>query len=354
MNNTDFREMRTGITFILPTLNRRPWVKRALDSCLACENDFIKPHVVVIDSQSDDGTLAYLREIYGEDDRVTLCQNSRWEGCGESWLQGVPLVKTELATFMFDDDVLSPFFKDMAAYVSQTRGDFIMGSGAVCDVNALYDFRPIEGFNSYARSDLLLGYFGFGDHVRLPSLPLSPICCVVTSELLREWADQVRKFAGRSAFRRYFMLKRCIGPDLMIYMAALLKSQGPAFVTPSVVTQFSVHSGSITIGAKAFDLAAGYWLARVWAFERIAMAGGRDETAWYAACVLLFAVRLITLKLLRLESSWVMAIIGEMWNVFTIVARKRSTFATFVATFVVTIRKIKQRMKGRGISAITA
>lgn len=333
---------RVGITFIIPTLNRRQWVKRAVDSCLVCENDFVKPHVVVIESHSDDGTFEYLQEIYAKDDRVTLRQNSRTVGCTESWLQGAELARTALATFVFDDDVLSPFFKDMVAHMVRESCDFVMGFGQVCRISDTYCFKPVEVFHRYPSSDLLFRYFSRQNHLELPRMPVSPICCVVTSELLHEWILEVRKFAGQNPLRRYFMLERGIGPDLMVYLAALLREHTPIVVTPSMVAQFSAHPESITIRARAFDLAVGYWLAKIWAIDRRLTAGDRKGAARCAAYLLLYGVRLLLTKVSRLETSWVLGVGREIWLVCARIFKARVVWHTFAAALVLAGSEIRQ------------
>lgn len=340
-------DLKGGISFIVPTLNRRRWVKRAIDSCLACGANGVRPHVIVIESQSDDGTFSFLQEVYGRDDRVTLIQNSRSDGCVESWLQGVPHVQTRFSTFMFDDDALSPYFDDLVAHMTGDHCDFAIAQGAAHDIKNVYDFKPIGSFEIYPRDEVLSAYFGVHQLSKFPSLPVSPICCAVASELLFEWERQVRLFAVRNQLRRYFMLKRGIGPDLMIYLVALLEGRGQVLMTESVVAQFSAHPDSISIKAKAFELALGYWLARIWAFERVAEKGHRTETAEYGACLLVFGFRLVIMQLLRGKVSWLKSIMAEVWRVLAVSVRTSSLGTTWLAIIRIALRKAKERIKGR-------
>lgn len=320
--------MRAEVTFILPTLNRRQWVKRALDSCLACENGIVKPHVVVIDSESGDGTMPYLRAAYASDERVTLHENSRSAGCIRSWFDGVEQLKTRFATFVWDDDVLSPFFADMVTRMMREGAEFSAGFGEVSPIDQVYQFEPIDNFRSVAASEVLLGFFGFHGRSELPRLPVSPICCMVTSDLLRDWVKQVEIFTSRNSLRRHFMIKRAIGPDLMVYLSALVKETGHVVVTPSVVAQFSSHPGSITIKANAFDIEVGYWLAKLWAFERISDQGRRHEATCCAAYLLVYGARLILIRLWMLRLSWVLDVAREVWQVLRRLAQMRLISAT--------------------------
>src|ERR1700733_6129659 len=72
--------MKQTVTFILPTRNRKHFVRRAIDSCLACESEMASARVIVIDGESDDGTFVELKQVYENDDRVHLIQNSKSAG----------------------------------------------------------------------------------------------------------------------------------------------------------------------------------------------------------------------------------------------------------------------------------
>ena len=108
-----YRAMKQTVTFILPTRNRKHFVRRAIDSCRACESEMVSARVIVIDGESDDGTFMDLNQVYEHDDRVQLLQNSKSAGFMNTCFQGVELVKSKWVTFMYDDDVLSPYFVDM-------------------------------------------------------------------------------------------------------------------------------------------------------------------------------------------------------------------------------------------------
>src|SRR5271155_4030457 len=75
-----YRAMKQIITFILPTRNRKHFVRRAIDSCLACEGEMVSARVIVIDGESDDGTFIDLKQVYEHDERVHIIQNSKSAG----------------------------------------------------------------------------------------------------------------------------------------------------------------------------------------------------------------------------------------------------------------------------------
>ena len=333
--------MKQEITFILPTRNRRAWVKRAIDSCLACNNNMIAPRVIVIDGQSNDGTFDDLQETYSDNARVELLQNSKTDGFMATCYQGVDLVKTRFVTFMYDDDVLSPYFSDMISHMLKCKRDFVMGYGATFEVDDLYPFRPILNYNDYKRLQLLLGYFGRKQHVRFSGLPVSPICCVTTIDLLRKWMTYVTGFAGKNRIRKYFMLKRNIGPDLMIYLSALLDAETDILVASSVVAQFSMHPSSMSIRYNKIDMRIGYWLARIWAFERLCEAGHRKEAANCAGYLMLYGINIIFNKIKNLDRSWLGSLCMEVMMIFFKTLRYRIGVITVSNIFSILYSRVK-------------
>src|SRR5437773_1100453 len=152
--------MKEVLTFILPTRNRKQYVRRAVDSCLQCESDTVSPFVIVIDGESDDGTFTDLQNAYRDDTRVLLLQNSKSAGFITTCYEGVDLVKSKWVTFMYDDDVLSPYFVDMVSELIRSDDRFVMGYGAAFRAGEIYPFKPIGTFKRYRPEQLLLAYYG--------------------------------------------------------------------------------------------------------------------------------------------------------------------------------------------------
>jgi len=330
--------MEVNITFILPTLNRRKFVKRAIDSCLACENNIVKPQVIVIDSQSEDGTFAYLQSLYNNDARVTLLQNDRTAGYMETSFQGVDLIETEYATFMFDDDVLSPYYSDMVLNMVKFKKRFIMGYGEVVDAEKIFPFKPIYEFKEYPNLKLLLGHFSSKEISLLKYLPVSEICCVVTSDLLREWVIHVKNFAQQNKLREYFMLKKNMGSDLMLHFLGMLQCN-KALVASAVIAQFSRHPSSMSIRYKTINKRIGYWLPRIWAFEHFCKSEYRKEAAICASYLIIHGIDILLHKIKILDFSWFKLICKEIVKILFKVFKQRIAIATFSYRFPFLIKK---------------
>jgi hypothetical protein len=307
--------MKQIVTFILPTRNRKRFVRRAIDSCLACESDTVSPRVIVIDGESEDGTFADLQNVYGHDPRVELIENSKSAGFMNTCFQGVDLVKSKWVTFMYDDDVLSPFWGSMAAKLADTRSSFIMGYGAEFNADDVYPFKPIAEYKNYEPKQLLLAYYGRAQGIDFKGFPVSPICCITTIELLREWAGQVKSFCSRNSIRQHFMLQRNIGPDLMIYLLSMLRSASAVPLAVAVVAQFSAHPTSMSIRFGSSDLRIGYWLARIFAFRFLCQTTQWREAAICGSAIVLMGVRILIARLRRFETRWCGMILAEISGV---------------------------------------
>jgi glycosyltransferase involved in cell wall biosynthesis len=323
--------METEITFILPTRNRKAWVVRAIDSCLNCEGNTVKPYVIVIDGESEDGTYDYLMEVYRNNPRVKILKYQY--GFMESCFHGLQLVKTKFATFMYDDDVLSLYFRDMIAHMLEHKKNFIMGYGQVRHIGTIYPFKPVTDFKHYPSFRLLLGYFGCLDAIEYTSLPLSPICCVAKTDLLRDWTNHVTEFAKKYGMREYFMLKKNIGPDLMIYLLSILTSKTEICVASATVAQFSEHSTSMTITYENIDLAIGYWLAKIWAFENIAKIYHARESAMCASYLVLSGMSILLRLFIKKQFNWSFSIIREILAICLNVQRHMNCINALIAMF---------------------
>ena len=166
--------MSAEVTFILPTMNRRQYICRAVDSCLACRSARITPHVLVIDGMSDDGSYELLQERYGDNHQVLIIRHDR-VGFQRTAYFGVQQVHSEFVTFMYDDDLISPHFRLMLEGMLDHGRKFVMGYGHGYDVDQVYPFRPIERLEIYPRYDALLAYFGYLDKLPYWNVPFSPI-----------------------------------------------------------------------------------------------------------------------------------------------------------------------------------
>jgi len=268
------------LTFILPVRNRRPWVRRAVDSCLQNCRGGLQVHVLVIEGHSTDGTWEELQTAYGKDRRVRLLRQEGEPGFMSACFQAVSRVATPWATFMYDDDVLSPHWH-MLADLAEVRGFcFAMGLGLQHPISQVMDFPAPQEWLRMEPRELLRGYADAGKWWQPNWLPVSPICCPTETRLLLEWVEKVQAFARETPFRAEYLLRRAAGPDLMIYLLSLLRSPKPVAVLRCPIAQFSLHTETISGHSGDEELAVGYWLARVWLARELARANDPQAPLW--------------------------------------------------------------------------
>jgi glycosyltransferase involved in cell wall biosynthesis len=300
------------ISYILPTRNRCALLVRAIDSCLAAGSSVAPTEVIVIDGGSTDGTPGELENRYGGNRRVrTLQQDSRFPGFMNACFQGVAAVDNPFVTFMYDDDVLSPYIGQMYLPLISGESDFVLGLGAVAPSDRVFSFEPAAVPQRYDSRLVLEQYFG-GSSLPCGALPASPICCLTTREHLIDWQQEVLAFAAKTQLRRYLMLERNIGPDQMIYLSGLLRSSGDVSVCLSTVAQFSTHSDSMSMTYQMLDLSIGYWLGRIFVIDKLV---ARRDFALAARCgghLIARGVILAARATVSRKGAYLFAILKEM------------------------------------------
>lgn len=260
---------KINITFILPTYNREDFVCRAVDSCLnvSQKSKNIDTTVLVLDGFSTDQSWKILNTKYSDNQNVILRQVSKDLGFQETAFLGVGMVKTEYVTFMYNDDILSDYYFDFIEKMAKTKQNFIVGYGSNYDVNYKFDFKPPEYINIHS-DKVILNYYGHYSFLEYSYLPVSPINTISKTDLLKDWVREVREFCEVSRFREDLMIKQNVGPDLILFLFNLYKLKTEFFMCNSTISQLSFHDDSMSIGYGEVPLKNGYWLSRIWLFEK--------------------------------------------------------------------------------------
>lgn len=311
--------------FILPVLNRRHCILRAIDSCLACATARVRVRVWVIDGGSADGTRQLVAERYAGEERVRLLdQPADSKGFMAACFFGVQGIDTDLATFMYSDDVLSPEFARLAeALADDPESPLALGYGRqAAEAERLVFPAPLR-IRAVDSEQVLQAFFGRPDRLEGRSLPVSPVCCLVRADALRAWAAHVRRFVSGSDLRQHAMIRLAGGQDLLVYLVALLEGCGQARLADGVLAQLTASENSITkTGNRAGQLLAGYWLARVWGLEKALEQGRVGIAAPMAGYVLAVWVYIVLGMMRRLDMHWLMPVIREGLGVLGLTLRR--------------------------------
>lgn len=255
------------VNYLVPTLNRGRYVLRAVERSLALGREG-EVRVVVLDSMSDDGSYEALRDKFGENAHVSLRQNQRGRGIVQSWLDAVPEIDAQLATFMWSDDF--PFETHRALWGPALRDGFAVGYGLVRDVDADQDPHGDSGASSrgieterISPGEYFAGIVGKSPRKRFD---VSPASALMASGAVRAWSESIRGDTTATWLRDELMWKRAIGPDLLLLLLGAQRA-GAVVVVSSDVVQFSSHMESITVASDSWPLRTGYWLASVTALR---------------------------------------------------------------------------------------
>jgi hypothetical protein len=252
------------ITFILPTKNRFDVLK-----------NFISHHEKILKNLNYkflivDGSNPYIhkkiKKICRKKKKLNLIKQTK-KGFMNACFQSIKKIKTEYCTFLYDDDLLS--IEAIKVFKKTLNNKFSMGYGIVENLNN-QNIQTKSNFNKikirkYKNEDLLLAYYG-ENKLGVPFMPVSPICLIFKSNFLNYWKKYLIKFCKRSKFRKYFLLKQNIGPDLIIYLLQILKHNHINFSKPHIA-KFNEHEDSMSYLLGMNKLQIGYWLAKKSIFE---------------------------------------------------------------------------------------
>ena len=121
-------------TIAIPAYNSEKWLPGCLDSVWKqTHSDF---RVVILDSGSTDGTIAWLNQI--KDPRLKVYESDRRLSIEENWGRIRDVAKTEFVTILGHDDLLYPDFLEIIskqvkeypdAGIYHTHFDFINETG---------------------------------------------------------------------------------------------------------------------------------------------------------------------------------------------------------------------------------
>jgi len=261
------------ITFVIPTKNRTKYLRELIINCEKILNK-LNYEYLIIDASNDFFHSKNLKTICKFKKVKILRQKSKGIqiGCFES----ISSIKTNHVVFLYDDDQLSNFIYKI--YKSSTKDNkiFSFGYGIVKPIKSKIKYCNLSE-NQIDKNEVLLGYFGeninnnalFRKSNQKILLPLSPICTSYTISFLKKWKKIILTFVKKNNFRYYFLLKKEVGPDLLIYLMSIYNSKKVVNLFTPHAAKFSSHENSISIIYGSNFLRIGYWLSRICFFNTI-------------------------------------------------------------------------------------
>ena len=260
------------LTFVIPTKNRSNFLSQQL---IRCNNIFRRNlyNFLIVDA-SNNYFHKKNKELVKNINNIKLFRQKS-KGIQRGCFETLSHIKTEFVSFLYDDDELGQYIADIHKNNFNNKKIFSFGYGVVKDLRKKVKFKRLKSF-SINKKDMLLAYNGLNIN-KFPeilnkkqniTLPLSPICTSYNLKFLFLWKKIVLKFVKKNDFRNFFLLKKEIGPDLLIYLISIANSKkNVQFFTP-FTAKFSSHEKSISVIYGSNLLRIGYWLSRICFLEQ--------------------------------------------------------------------------------------
>jgi hypothetical protein len=249
--------MKTEFTILFITKNRTDIVS-SLNSIVQIKKYYSNIKLIVLDGNKS--TLLKKNFKVLKRSISTKIIKQKRNGFMNACLQAANYVKDGYFTFMYDDDILSPHFGRLVKYAC-TKKKQVYGYGKIYPKNKIFQFKipKINKICNY-KTNFLNEYFAFGSKKVLPN---SPITSVFNAKIIEKWKSILQeKIKDKMTY--YFLMKKNIGPDLLIYLLALEEDNniGNTFISKNYVAKFSSHFKSMSIRHGSVNLKLGYWLAK--------------------------------------------------------------------------------------------
>ena len=151
--------MKFDVSVVIPLYNAKKFIRACVDSVL---NQTLKNvEVVIVDDCSTDDSLAYCRELYGNNDRVRIFQQPKNGGPGAARNRGVQEAEGEYIAFLDSDDEMMPFnleriftvakqYDAAVRYIEQDRLDKWTHNKAI--QKAIESYRVTDAHKAYLRT----------------------------------------------------------------------------------------------------------------------------------------------------------------------------------------------------------
>src|SRR5262245_56314305 len=90
------------VTVIVPTYNREAWLRRSIDSVR--NQTFQNWQLLIVDDGSTDGSFELVKELAGQDSRISWMRNVRTKGPAGARNSGIDCATGRYIAFLDSDD----------------------------------------------------------------------------------------------------------------------------------------------------------------------------------------------------------------------------------------------------------
>jgi glycosyltransferase involved in cell wall biosynthesis len=221
-----------NVSIIIPTFNRKLYLKRCIESCL---NQTYKSEIIVSDHGSTDGTNISLHDFK---DKIRYLRREDNLGLHFSCLDGIINAKGEYVHLLYDDDYIKSTFIEKCINLFTEKVGFVFSS-------AEYYSEQDKKVNNILYNDLGIddGIYKINkfENYFLNS-SLTPSAVIFRK---KDLIDSI--YQGRLPLSKYNY--KGVGPDKFASLLCLLRYKYFGYVKESLSVCVS-HSDSITIDAQ--------------------------------------------------------------------------------------------------------
>jgi hypothetical protein len=246
------------ITFIIPTKDRINYIEEFF-----LRNKFLNKiycKFLIIDGSNKKNFL-FLKKIVAKNNRVRLIKQKK-KGFMNACFESIKYIDTNYFTFLYDDDILS----DQIIHVYKKCFDknFAIGLGQVSNKKNIVFKKSF--FRRVSKDSVIDAYYG-NKFSNVKFLPVSPICSIFERNILEKWKSYIISFCKNNKYRKYFLLKKNIGPDLLLYLMQI-RNKNLIYIYQKPVAVFYSHKDSMSVIFGRNELLIGYWLVKKLFFQK--------------------------------------------------------------------------------------
>ena len=224
------------VSTLIPTFNRKNYLKKAIQSCL---NQTVDHEIIVCNHGGTDGTDEMIREFEG---KVKYLKKNKDHGIHFCLLEGVLEASGEYINLLYDDDWLEPkFIEECMKYFNNSDVGFVFSAAESYDdfrkkftTTVQNKFLPRSGIYNISKYELFF----------LRNL-ISPTSFIIKK---KDLIDSL--YQGRLPFSKYHY--KGVGPDKLMILMCMLRYKKFGYVS-ECLSCYRSHTGSITIDASADD-----------------------------------------------------------------------------------------------------
>jgi hypothetical protein len=244
------------ITFIILSKNRINLLEKLLKNCELVFKRRINYSYLILDGSDNNLYRKTLKKkTFYKKIKIVKQKSS---GFMNACFQSIKYCKTENFTFLYDDDVLGNEIYKIFKSRSKILLNFGFGTKGLLGDKNIFKKVKFKIFNSKTFLNIYYGdyFYNFND------APVSPISNIFNKNILFLWKKIIYHFCKKDQHRSDLMLKKNIGPDLLLNLLNIQDSSNIKLFYPEVV-KYASHKCSMSVKLGKNNLVVGYWLAKI-------------------------------------------------------------------------------------------